>query len=102
MDGPLRCDILVRLAYVSHPEEEWICALGRAEAFPTNFANTSETEIQEGEVVTGIPTATYGNRLAAVFNTWVPATLDALRQESVGRTVLATNTKVYRKRLTST
>ena len=63
----------------------------RAEAFATNCLNLRGAVIQEGEVVNGILTPSFGQHLTAVFNTWTPSTLAKWKKESIGPKVQAGN-----------
>ena len=101
-ETPLRFDILVRICYTLPPEERMSCMWARAEAFASNCLNLRGAIMQEGEVITGILTPSYGKHLTAVFNTWRPSTLTHWKKESIGPKILASNTNEGKNHKTPT
>ena len=83
-DTPFRFDVLVRINFQLPSEREWSCVWARAEAFASNCINLRGAEIQEGEIIEGVLTATYGTHLSAVFNTWKTSDLAKWKSDSIG------------------
>lgn len=83
--------MLVRICFVIPPKTTWSTVWARVEAFASNCLATSGTAIQEGEVICGILTPSFGKHLTAVFNTWIPSTVATWRTEGIGPPVMNSN-----------
>ena len=56
----------------------------RIQAHSSNLLAAIPTPVEEGMIVTGIVTATYGTHLTATLNTWRPSKLKHWQNETSG------------------
>ena len=69
-DDPATLQAVSRIRYLRPVKEDYSHTWVRIPAHSSNILAVTPTCVEEGNVVTGIVTATYGTHLAAPFNTW--------------------------------
>ena len=86
---PMRLGIVVGIFFTVNPGGwDWSAIWARVADFARNRIAASASAVQEGDVIFGITTPTYGTHLIAVFNTWIPPNLRTWRNEELYPVIL--------------
>ena len=79
---PAAMQVVVRIHYIRTGEDQYSHMWARVPAHASNILAVPHTVVEEGEIISGITTPTFGDHLAAVFNTWRVVDLRKWHDES--------------------